>query len=171
MVQIPEPSESYIVRLISVTAGRLAPHHTESNITIRSSDDPFGILQFNPSNLRVSEGNTTLNLTITRTFGTMGTVRVYYSSENITHTGSLTHAVAGDDYEPITGSVDFTEGQKEATVQLRLLDDALPESDELVVVELIKVVLVFYPVIQPGLYTLLLDSSYHWLLVLFLNLV
>lgn len=80
----------------------------------------------------------------------MGTVRVFYSSENVSYSGLITRAKAGQDYEPISSSVDFADGQTEKTIQVRLYDDAAPESDELVLVELTKVILVFHPVIQPG---------------------
>lgn len=81
----------------------------------------------------------------------MGTVRVFFTSENISYSGPVTRATAGQDYQPISGSVDFTHGQKQAMIGLRLYDDAIPEDDELILVELTKVVLIYHPVIQPGL--------------------
>ncbi|PFX17387.1 G-protein coupled receptor 98 [Stylophora pistillata] len=138
----PELAESFLVHLRNVSAGRLADHGTQSNVTILASDDPYGVFVFSPSQLTISESNTTVNLTIQRLSGVQGMVRVNYSSTNANRIPNVRMAVENDDYVPIVGSVVFSEGQMNASISLMVLDDNVPEDAETVMVNLTEVQLV-----------------------------
>ena len=149
--QDPELAESFLVHLMNVSAGRLADQGTQSNITILASDDPYGVFVFSPSQLKVNETNMTVNLNktiiiiiiIKRMSGTQGVVRVNYSS-----TGG--NASPNEDYVPLMGAVVFSEGQKNATVSLMVLDDDKPEAAETIMVNLTNVQLVGGHPVFPG---------------------
>lgn len=138
-LQYPELAESFLVHLRNVSAGRLADHGTQSNVTILASDDPYGVFVFSPSQLTISESNTTVNLTIQRLSGVQGVVRVNYSSTIGNGIPNVRIAVENEDYVPIMGSVMFSEGQKYANVSLMVLDDNVPEDAETVMVNLTEV--------------------------------
>ena len=141
--QDPELAESFLVHLLNVSAGRLADQGTQSNITILASDDPYGVFVFSPSQQKVNETNMTVNLTIKRMSGTQGVVRVNYSS-----TGG--NASPNEDYVSLMGAVVFSEGQKNATVSLMVLDDDKPEAAETIMVNLTNVQLVGGHPVFPG---------------------
>ena len=143
---------------MNVSAGRLADHGTQSNITILASDDPYGVFVFSPSQHTVDENNVTVNLTIKRMSGSQGVVRVNYSS-----TGG--NASPNEDYAPLMGAVVFNEGQTNATVSLMVLDDDKPEAVETIMVNLTHVHLVGGHPVFPGRFCFLfrsfLDGSYY----------
>ncbi|MBU0679726.1 MAG: Ig-like domain-containing protein [Verrucomicrobia bacterium] len=64
-------------------------------------------------------------ITLTRTNSTFGTGTVQFATSD----GS---AVANADYMPVTGSVSFADGQLQATFEVPVLHEMLPESDETV---------------------------------------
>ena len=147
--QDPELAESFLVHLTNVSAGRLADHGTQSNITISASDDPYGVFIFSPSQLTVSENNLTVNLTIKRMSGTNGVVQVNYSSVN-RNMPNMRMAAPNKDYIPIIGAVVFSEGQKNATVSVMVLDDITPEAAETLMVNITDVQLVGDHPVYPG---------------------
>lgn len=149
-MQHPELAESFLVHLRNVSAGRLADNGTQSNVTILASDDPYGVFVFSPSQLTISESNTTVNLTIQRLSGVQGMVRVNYSSTNANRIPNVRMAVENDDYVPIVGSVVFSEGQMNASISLMVLDDNVPEDAETVMVNLTEVQLVSGHPVFPG---------------------
>lgn len=133
-----------------MSAGRLADQGTQSNITILASDDPYGVFIFYPSQLTISEANTTLTLTIKRMLGVQGVVRVNYSSTSGSNMPNVRMATANKDYVPIMGSVVFSEGQKNASVTLMVLDDNIPEDAETIMVNLTQVQLIGGHPVFPG---------------------
>lgn len=151
VLQDPELAESFLVHLMNVSAGRLADQGTQSNITILASDDPYGVFVFSPSQHKVNETNMTVNLTIKRMSGTQGVVRVNYSS-----TGGK--ASPNEDYVPLMGAVVFSEGQKNATVSLMVLDDDKPEAAESIMVNLTNVQLVGGHPVFPGMFYFIVGS-------------
>ncbi len=122
--------------LAAVSKGRIMTANRRKTIKLLASDDPYGVFELPPSSIRVTEGNTTVSLTITRQSGAIGRVRVYYQT-----VGSST-ASAGIDYLPISESILFEDGQKSASFNVTIFDDDLPEADEMVFVNLTKVDLI-----------------------------
>ncbi|XP_015763361.1 PREDICTED: G-protein coupled receptor 98-like [Acropora digitifera] len=135
---VPELAESFLVTLTNVSAGRLANDGTQANVTISASDDPYGVFVFTASQLTVVENNITVNLTILRKSGTRGVVRVNYRSVSQSM-ANLRMATPNVDYIPISGAVMFSEGQRNATVSLDVLDDVEPEAAEAVIVNITNV--------------------------------
>ena len=133
-----------------MSAGRLADHGTQSNITISASDDPYGVFIFSPSQLAVTENNVTVNFTIKRLSGTQGMVRVNYNSINRSMP-NMRMATPNVDYVPITGAVTFYEGQSNASISLMVLDDVTPEAAETVMVNITDVQLVGGHPVFPGM--------------------
>ena len=133
-----------------MSAGRLAGHGTQSNITISASDDPYGVFIFSPSQLAVTENNITVNFTIKRIAGTQGVVRVNYSSVN-KNMPNIRMATPNVDYLPIKGAVTFNEGQMNATIGVMVLDDLMPEAAETVMVNITDVQLVGGHPVFPGM--------------------
>ena len=133
-----------------MSAGRLADHGTQSNITISASDDPYGVFIFSPSQLAVTENNVTVNFTIKRLSGTQGMVRVNYNSINRSMP-NMRMATLNVDYVPITGAVTFYEGQSNASISLMVLDDVTPEAAETVMVNITDVQLVGGHPVFPGM--------------------
>ena len=133
-----------------MSAGRLADHRTQSNITISASDDPYGVFIFSPSQLAVTENNVTVNFTIKRLSGTQGMVRVNYNSINRSMP-NMRMATPNVDYVPISGAVTFYEGQRNASISLMVLDDVTPEAAETVMVNITDVQLVGGHPVFPGM--------------------
>lgn len=126
-----------------MSAGRLADQGRQSNITILASDDPYGVFVFSPSKLIVTEHNMTVNLTIKRMSGAQGVVRVNYSTTS-------GNASPNEDYVPLMGAVVFSEGQKNATISLMVLDDGKPEAAETIMINITDVQLVGGHPVFPG---------------------
>ena len=145
-----------------MSAGRLATHGTQSNITISASDDPYGVFIFSPAQLTVTENNITVNLTIMRISGTEGLVRVNYSSINRSMP-NMRMATPNVDYIPIRGDVVFNVGQTNATVSVMVLDDVTPEAAETVMINLTDVKLVGGHPVFPGMKN---SSTFLYLLVI-----
>ena len=73
------------------------PANTRANITVASSDHPYGTVQFSlPLRFNVSESAGRVNVTVTRTGGQIGQLHVSYTS-----TGST--ATPGVDFSPVQG--------------------------------------------------------------------
>ena len=154
-----------LVHLRNVSAGRLAAHGIQSNITISASDDPYGVFIFSPVQLAVSENNITVNFTIKRASGTEGVVRVNYSSVN-QNMPNMRMATPNVDYIPIRGAVVFNVGQTNATVSVMVLDDVTPEAAEVVMVNISDVQLVGGHPVFPGRKKL----CFNFMLVIYLLL-
>ena len=135
--------------LTNVSAGRLANDGTQANVTISASDDPYGVFVFTASQLTVVENNITVNLTILRKSGTRGVVRVNYRSVSQSM-ANLRMATPNVDYIPTSGAIVFSEGQRNATVSLDVLDDVEPEAAEAVIVNITNVELLSGHPVFPG---------------------
>lgn len=76
-----------------------------------------------------------MNVTIDRSFGSLGSVWVTYQTSGNT-------AVSGLDFIPASGRLHFTEGQTADHVTLQIQDDSLPEGPELFFLNITEVELV-----------------------------
>ncbi|XP_010295475.1 PREDICTED: G-protein coupled receptor 98-like [Phaethon lepturus] len=102
-------------------------------VTILSNDNAFGIISFNMSALiTVNEPrgrNEFVPLTLIRERGTYGTVTVTFEIEDGPNP-------AEEDLSPARGNITFTPGRSMLIYNLTLLDEEIPENDELFVVRL-----------------------------------
>lgn len=90
----------------------------------------LGTLQFDPSNLTLSEGEGTKTLTVTRTNGSEGAISVSYSVTGGTASGN------NIDYTLTNGTLNFAEGETSKTITLTLQDDHSYEGDETLILTL-----------------------------------
>jgi hypothetical protein len=144
LFQFPELTESYLVRLVNVTRGRLSSRGIVSNVTILASDDPYGVFEFEPSLLAVDEVSRNVTVHIVRRQGTMGKTRVYYTSvsSNISVNDAMyNRAEENRDFHAVSGFVDFQPNQTSGRFALRIMDDVIPEDNETIVVNLTSVTL------------------------------
>lgn len=151
--QLPELSESFLLRLVNVSNGRLASSGIVANITILANDDPHGVFEFDPVLLSVEEADKNVTLTIARRKGTVGKTRVYYTSvPSSVLVEGLKYGRANEtqDYASIKGFVDFQPNQISGSIVVTIMDDVIPEDNETVVVNLTSVVLISDPIIRPG---------------------
>ncbi|XP_034025926.1 adhesion G-protein coupled receptor V1 isoform X1 [Thalassophryne amazonica] len=146
------PEERYVYQLIltSATSGlEISPVAQHARITMAASDHPYGLFSFNQSQLSVTEEEGMMNGTITRFFGSLGSVWVTYLTSDGT-------AVSGVDFVVASGRLLFTPGQNSQHVTLRIHDDNLPEGPEVFFlnitdVELVNLSAVDYTVKESGL--------------------
>jgi solute carrier family 8 (sodium/calcium exchanger) len=118
-----EPDEYFTVELStpSSNATLSAKHHT-TNVTILNDDDP-GMLQFEGEVMTVSESCGTARLRVLRKEGSSGTATVKYCSAD----GS---AVAGKDYDAVSGTLTFLNGETEKVVEVSITNDMTYEKTE-----------------------------------------
>src|SRR5438445_9590336 len=88
-----------------------------------------GTLQFSAAGYSMTEGWIGARIDVTRTFGTLGTVGITFSTSDGT-------ATAGSDYVATTETVIFHNGESVKTVVVPLLDDLIDEYDETVNLQL-----------------------------------
>ncbi|OXB60111.1 hypothetical protein ASZ78_001978 [Callipepla squamata] len=102
-------------------------------VTILSNDNAFGIISFNMSALiTVNEPrgrNEFVPLTLIRERGTYGTVIVTFEIKDGPNP-------AEEDFSPAMGNITFTPGRSTLVYNLTVLDDQIPENDELFVIYL-----------------------------------
>ncbi|XP_015216090.2 adhesion G-protein coupled receptor V1 isoform X1 [Lepisosteus oculatus] len=129
---------------------RLVPEHSVAAVTILSNDAVKGLLSIGPTLAQTLEDmdNATQRsvvLRVRRSAGFAGVVRVRAQTfggrrvaaglqgtpfENALANGSFTWATEGEDFQPQAVVLTLLEGQREAEVALRILDDDVPEGQE-----------------------------------------
>jgi solute carrier family 8 (sodium/calcium exchanger) len=118
-----EPDEFFSVELSSPTSNAVLNSKAQStNVTILNDDDP-GMLQFESEVKTVSESCGTAQFRVLRKEGSSGTATVKYSSAD----GS---AVAGRDYEAVSGTLTFLNGETEKVVEVVIVNDHCYEKTE-----------------------------------------
>lgn len=130
------------MRLVNVTRGRLSSRGVVSNITIVANDDPYGVFEFEPSILAVREATRNITLHVVRHQGTLGSVRVNYTSRisHVWRTGD-NRASDKEDFIHVDGFLEFVPNQTLETFMIQILDDVKPEENETVVVNLTSALL------------------------------
>ncbi|EGD76521.1 hypothetical protein PTSG_07638 [Salpingoeca rosetta] len=139
----PELSETFEVQLVSVeptsvetpplpNTPRVSMAADIAVITINANDDAAGVFSFTSSKLSVEEGKPA-NVTIVRTGGTLGET----SMSLLFQDGfGAQGARRGEDYVILTSRVTFMDGQTEAVVPFRIVDDTRPELAETFFIQL-----------------------------------
>lgn len=132
----------------SPTSGAsIDPTLERSNLTVTENDYPYGLLQFSTSlppsaglipaassmpELAVRESAGTVTIFIVRAQGTLGTISVEY----LTSDGSATGAGVSPDYVSTAGSAEFGPNDRQVSVEIDLVDDAVPEREKVFYVRL-----------------------------------
>ncbi|XP_059825311.1 adhesion G-protein coupled receptor V1 [Hypanus sabinus] len=130
---LPEPEESFHVKLINeTTGGAVLGAITLATVTIEASDDPYGSFVFEGTELIVAEPEsktTVITLQVVRNAGTLGTVSVYWVA-------TMNEREVTSDLQESSGEIIFAPGQTTQTLQLELLSDDIPEVEEVIQVKL-----------------------------------
>ncbi|KAM9360944.1 adhesion G-protein coupled receptor V1 [Symphorus nematophorus] len=148
--ELPEERREYQLTLTSATSGlEISPIAKHAKIIMAASDNPYGLFSFTQHQIRASEEEGMVNVTIRRSLGRLSSVWVTYQTS--AHT-----AVSGEDFTPASGRLLFTPGQTSQHITLYIHDDSLPEVLEMFFlnitkVELVNVSVVNYTVSESGL--------------------
>uniref|UniRef100_A0A3B4ZW94 Adhesion G-protein coupled receptor V1 n=1 Tax=Stegastes partitus TaxID=144197 RepID=A0A3B4ZW94_9TELE len=134
--ELPEERREYQLTLTSATSGlEISPIASRARIIMAASDNPHGLFSFTQLQLRATEEEGTVNVTINRSSGSLGSVWVTYETSGNT-------AISGLDFAPASGRIRFSPGQTSQQVILRILDDSLPEMPEMFFINITEVQLV-----------------------------
>ncbi|XP_031794624.1 adhesion G-protein coupled receptor V1 [Sarcophilus harrisii] len=132
---IPEPDETFIFYLIlQKPSSEIKLGWPRSvTVTILSNDNAFGIISFDmPSLIIVNEPrgrNESVPLILIREKGTYGSVTVSFEVEGGPNPPE-------EDLCPVKGNITFPPGRAIVVYNLTVLDDEIPENDELFLVKL-----------------------------------
>jgi hypothetical protein len=127
---LAEGAETVLVRLSNPLGGATLGPRTDITLTIRDNDQG-GVIRFRASTLRVRE-----------TPGGPFTIPVLRTGLNLASNVSVDYAVIGGtatngaDYVLANGTLTFGAGQAAASIPVTILDDALPDGDETLIVGL-----------------------------------
>uniref|UniRef100_A0A3P8TGE6 Adhesion G-protein coupled receptor V1 n=1 Tax=Amphiprion percula TaxID=161767 RepID=A0A3P8TGE6_AMPPE len=134
--ELPEERCEYQLTLTSATSGlEINPTASRARIIMAASDNPHGLFSFTQLQLRATEEEGMANVTLNRSFGSLGSVWLTYETSGNT-------AISGLDFVPASGRILFTPGQTTQQVTLRILDDSLPEGPEMFFINITEVELV-----------------------------
>jgi uncharacterized delta-60 repeat protein len=92
-------------------------------------NDSFGNLRFSQPSYAVDENGTNATVTVVRVGGLIGDMRVDYSA-----TPQL--AVPGQDFEPVSGTLIFTNNQRAASFTIPISDDAVVDGNKTILLNL-----------------------------------
>nr|XP_001918372.2 G-protein coupled receptor 98 [Equus caballus] len=121
---IPEEKHFYEFQLAGISeGGRLSESSSTANITMAASDFPYGQFAFSHEQLRVAEAAQRVNITVLRSGGSSGPVRLCYETLSGT-------AEAGLDFIPASGELLFEAREVAKSLHIEMLDDGLPEGPE-----------------------------------------
>ena len=147
---VPELQEEFVVMLVTAVANDSEVSSTpfsgayinttisQSTVTVRENDYPYGLFQFATSTpapgisitpatvmpqLTVRESDGTVTVYVVRAQGTVGTVSVEY----FTSDGSATSQGLDPDFTPSAGRLDFSGDTVVGSFQVNLLDDNVAE--------------------------------------------
>ncbi|XP_037657723.1 adhesion G-protein coupled receptor V1 [Choloepus didactylus] len=121
---VPEEKCFYEFQLTEISEeGIMSDSSRTANITMAASDFPYGQFAFSHEQLQVSEEAQRVNLTVIRSGGYFGHVRLHYETVSGT-------AEAGLDFTPVAGELLFEPREMAKSVHIEILDDDLPEGFE-----------------------------------------
>ncbi|NXF82786.1 GPR98 protein, partial [Sclerurus mexicanus] len=133
--ELPEADETFTFHLTlpKPSSGIKLGSPKSVTVTILSNDNAFGIISFNMSSLiTVNEPrgrNEFVPLTLIRERGTYGTVILTFEVKDGPN-------AAEEDLSPARGNITFMPGRSVLFYNLTVLDDQIPENDEIFVVRL-----------------------------------
>jgi len=106
---------------VAITA--LAADGTSTEETMEIEDNDPGQVQFSASSYSVSEKDRSTVITVVRTSSSSGEIHVDYGTVNGT-------ASAGADFESISGTLTFHDGEVSKTFSVSILDDSVAEGEK-----------------------------------------
>uniref|UniRef100_A0A8C3RD85 Adhesion G-protein coupled receptor V1 n=1 Tax=Cyanoderma ruficeps TaxID=181631 RepID=A0A8C3RD85_9PASS len=157
---IPELNEYFRVTLVSAVSGdgkigstptsgaSIDPEKETTDISIKASDHPYGLLQFSlgpppqPSDemilpafavphITVKEEVGHIQLLVVRAQGLLGTVLMEYRTVPLT-------AFSPKDYQAVWGSMEFQPGERYKYITVNITDNSIPELEKTFKVELLN---------------------------------
>ncbi len=117
-----EGNETIRLQLFNVT-GSAQLGRAAATLVIFDDDFAPGIIRFNGTNATVNEGGGIATITVIRTSGSRGVVSVDYATTPVT-------ATPGADYQPVSGTLTFSDGETSKAINIPILDDTLVEGNE-----------------------------------------
>ncbi|XP_042546906.1 adhesion G-protein coupled receptor V1 [Dipodomys spectabilis] len=157
---IPELNEYFQVTLVSAVPGdrklgstptsgaSIDPEKETTDITIKASDHPYGLLQFSTGlppqpedamsrpassmpQLTVQEEDGAVRLLVVRTLGLLGRVTAEYRTLSLT-------AFSPQDYQSVDGTLEFQPGERYKYIFVNITDNSVPELEKSFKVELLN---------------------------------
>jgi len=125
-----EGNETFSLALSNPTNGAKLGAPSSATVTITDNDAAPGALQLGAPTYAVSEGGTTLTVTVDRVGGSAGAVSVSYATADGTAT------TAGMDYSATSGTLNFADTVTSATFNVPIRDDDVYEGNETFTVSL-----------------------------------
>ncbi|XP_032062639.1 adhesion G-protein coupled receptor V1 [Aythya fuligula] len=157
---IPELNEYFRVTLVSAVSGdgklgstptsgaSIDPEKETTDISIKASDHPYGLLQFSVGpppqpgdkmilpassvpHITIKEEVGHVRLLVVRAQGLLGTVLVEYRTVPVT-------AFSPKDYEAVVGTLEFQPGERYKYITVNITDNTIPELEKTFKVELLN---------------------------------
>lgn len=120
---VSEPKESFALRISVADEQASITERSSAIVTINDNEplDDAGHLQFSGSTYSFSESHEQTQLTVIRTNGNHGVVSVQYKT--VVTAADQTPAQAGVDFASTQGTITFADGQVEALIPLKIMDN------------------------------------------------
>lgn len=128
---VVEGDEEFRLALFNPVGGASLGFWTNATVTIVNDDFGPGYLGFTSGVFSVPENGTNALLTVTRTFGFTGPVSIDF----LTAGGSARPTV---DYTPVSGRLDFADGETNKSILIPITDNGLVDGDKTVNVLLLN---------------------------------
>ncbi|XP_051028356.1 adhesion G-protein coupled receptor V1 [Acomys russatus] len=157
---VPELNEYFRVTLVSAVPGdgklgstpisgaSIDPEKETTDITVKASDHPYGLLQFSTGpppepedamsrpassvpHVTVQEEDGEVRLLVIRAQGLLGTVTVEFRTVSLT-------AFSPEDYQRTAGTVEFQSGERYKYIPVNITDNSIPELEKSFKVELLN---------------------------------
>ena len=125
-----EATENITIKLSNPGSGSRLADPSHALILIEDNDaNPAGSLAFQSNNWVVSEGAGKVMVQVIRKGGSTGAVTVEYATEDA---GQSHDAAAGADYQAVSGTLSFADGELSKTFEVNIIDDSTAEQDEVI---------------------------------------
>nr|XP_056705119.1 adhesion G-protein coupled receptor V1 [Euleptes europaea] len=130
---LPEEKHQYQFHLMGISdEGIINESASTADITMAASDLPYGCFAFSQELLQIAEEEKWANITVVRSHGHYGQVRLWYQVLNGT-------AVEGMDFAVMFGELTFEPNETTKILFTEIHDDDIPEGPEDFSVEIIQV--------------------------------
>ena len=120
-----EGDELFNLALSNIQGGASLGFQSTAQVTIVEDEaaPPAGVLQLDSASYTASESDSAVTVAVTRSGGSYGEITANYATSNNT-------AIAGSDYQAVTGSVVFADGVTSQSIDISLVNDQAYEGDE-----------------------------------------
>jgi hypothetical protein len=130
-----EGDEELLLALANPTNNAKLGSNAQATLTI--TDDDVTLMQFSSGNYLVNENDKSVTVTISRDGGRIGKVSVQYETLDNCKSSTDNCAIAGKDYQPVSGTLSWVNGQRgNKTFTISLLDDREEEGNEILPLKL-----------------------------------